>query len=326
MSVRTFLPRALQLFLVKILMSSHGVRDFGVQCCFEPIAHRSIATQTDVCNASPCEVACTTSGIGISSPVKTETNSPKHAEWKVHHDHNYTMNAPPKVIFPTYDDSSFKTIPLPPVHNITCDQYESTDAVDTGHESDADGGIDNDMDDEDTDPSWKLSDAEQFLSDDDREVEPSEDDFKESTLHTEKKFLVFGSCLFELLKRWPECGDVIIKRKNKTSGTMLLVALTCHSGHTKTWESQPVVKRKPLGNLLLAAAILFTGNTFSSVSNLASCLKLQFFCEHVFYDTQRKYLFAVVNEAWEAESNRQIDILTSKPVVNLEGDGRCDSP
>ncbi|XP_044181017.1 uncharacterized protein LOC122962175, partial [Acropora millepora] len=154
---------------------------------------------------------------------------------------------------------------------------------------------------------------------------------KSPLLTRKKKFLVFGSCLFELLKRCPECGDVIIKRKNKTSGTMLLVKLTCHSGHTKTWESQPVVKRKPLGNLLLAAAILFTGNTFSSVSNLASCLNLQFFCERVFcervfYGTQRKYLFPVVNEAWEAESNRQIDILTSKPVVNLEGDGRCDSP
>ena len=97
------------------------------------------------------------------------------------------MNAHPKAIFPTYDDSSFKTIPLPPVHNTTCDQYESTDAVDTGHESDVDGEVDIDMDEEDMDPSWKLSDAEQFLSDDDMEVEPSEDDFKESTPHTEKE-------------------------------------------------------------------------------------------------------------------------------------------
>ena len=28
------------------------MRDFGVQCCFEPITHRSIATQTDVSNGS----------------------------------------------------------------------------------------------------------------------------------------------------------------------------------------------------------------------------------------------------------------------------------
>ena len=86
------------------------------------------------------------------------------------------------------------------------------------------------MNDEDMDPSWKLSDAEQFLSDDDMEVEPSEEDFKEPTSHKEKKFLVFGSCLFQLLKRCPECGDVIIKQKNKTSGTMLLVELSCYSG------------------------------------------------------------------------------------------------
>ena len=211
---------------------------------------------------------------------------------------------------------------LPPVHNIACDQYESTDAVDTDQESDEDDEIDNDNDDEDMDPSWKLADVEQFLSDDDMEVEPSEDEFQESPPHREKKFLVFGSCLNELLKRCPECGDAIIQQKNKTSGSMLLVELTCHSGHTKTWESQPVVKRKPLGNLLLAAAILFTGNTFTSISNLASCLNLQFFCERVFYDTQRKYLFPVVNEAWEVENNKQIDTLTSKAVVNLEGDGR----
>ena len=58
------------------------------------------------------------------------------------------MNAPPKAIFPTYDNDSLKTIPLPPVHNMTCHQYESTDAVDTGQESDADDEtIDNDMDD-----------------------------------------------------------------------------------------------------------------------------------------------------------------------------------
>ena len=32
-------------------------------------------------------------------------------------------------------------------------------------------------------------------------------------------------------------------------------------------------------------------------------------------------MFPVFNEPWEAESNRQIDILNSKAVVNLEGIG-----
>ena len=107
---------------------------------------------------------------------------------------------------------------------------------------------------------------------------------------------------------------------------MLSVELTCHSGHTTNWDSQPVVKKKPLGNLLMASSILFTGNTFAAISRFASCFNLQFFSESVYYSTQQKYLIPVVNEAWEAESRRQIERLNGKAVVNLDGDGRCDSP
>lgn len=130
------------------------------------------------------------------------------------------------------------------------------------------------------------------------EVEPSEEDFIKSPLLTQK--INFWSLVHVFLN---------FSKSAQNAGLL--------SSSRRT---------KPLGNLSLAAAILLTGNTFSSVNNLASCLNLQFFCERVFYDTQRKYLFPVVNNAWEAESNRQIDTLTSKPVVNLEWDGRCDSP
>ena len=107
---------------------------------------------------------------------------------------------------------------------------------------------------------------------------------------------------------------------------MLSVEVVCQSGCKMTWESQSVAKRKPLRNLLLASSILFTGNKFAAISRVASCLNLQFYSQSVFYDTLHKYLFPVVNESWEAESQRQVDRLTSKEVVNLDGDGRCDSP
>ena len=73
---------------------------------------------------------------------------------------------------------------------------------------------------------------------------------------------------------------------------------------------------------MLAASILFTGNTFAAISRLASCLNLQFFSESVFYDTQQKYLFPVINDAWEGEKQRQLGILNAKEVVNLDGDAR----
>ena len=145
-------------------------------------------------------------------------------------------------------------------------------------------------------------------------------------LIVKKKFIVFDSCLTKLLKRCPDCGDVMAQQKSKTIGSMLSIELTCHSGHLTHWESQPVIKRKPVGNLLLAASILFTGNTFAAINRLASCFNLQFISESVFYDTQQKYLFPVINEAWAAESTRQVEMLNGKRAVNLDGDGRCDSP
>ena len=195
--------------------------------------------------------------------------------------------------------------------------------TDVDHASDVDN---DDGDDEDQDPHWELPNEEKFYDND--EVMSSEDDFDgpSKTPDNEKKFLVFDSKLNNLFKRCQECGDVVIEQKRKTVGSMLSIEVTCHSGCKTTWESQPVVKRKPLGNLLLAASILSTGNTFAAFSRLGSCLNLQFFSLSVFYDTQLKYLFPVVNEAWEAESTSQVEKLNSKEVVNHDGDGRCDSP
>ena len=76
----------------------------------------------------------------------------------------------------------------------------------------------------------------------------------------EKQFLVFTPNQNSLLKDCQKCGDVVNQQKRKTVGSMLSSKFTCHCGCKKTWESQPVVKRKPLENLLQAASILFTGN------------------------------------------------------------------
>ena len=293
---------------------SPGTHNIGIQCCFNPITQRNVAVQTDRYKPKLPEQKNPVPRASFPEPC-----APVHASSdKVSHDHSYAMRAPPDIVFPTFDADSF-TIPLPSleqVKNVTVD----------GHESDVDDDDDDDDVDEDNeqlDPLWQTPDDE-VLTDDDM-VSP-EDELDGCSPDGEKKYLVFGSCPDKLLKRCQRCGDVIIQQERKTVGSMLSISVTCHSGHTEQWESQPVVKKKPLGNLLLAASILFTGNTFASISRLASCLNLQFFSESVFYDTQLKYLFPVINKAWEDESRNQIDKLSSKEVVNLDGDGRCDSP
>ena len=105
--------------------------------------------------------------------------------------------------------------------------------------------------------------------------------------------------------------------------------MMCFDGHITHWDSQPVMKTKPVGNVLLAASILFTGNTFAGVSRLASCLNLQFIAhisDSVFYDTQQRLLFPVLNQAWEKEQQMVRQELINKSVINLNGAGRCESP
>ena len=49
--------------------------------------------------------------------------------------------------------------------------------------------------------------------------------------------------------------------------------------------------------------MLFTGNTFTSLQNFASCLGLKIVSEKTFHKTQRLYLFPVISEQWELDRN-----------------------
>ena len=307
------------------------MHDIGIQNCFDPICYRTVEIQTDQTGNASTYVS-----------GKTSNEIPLHGQHEVHvsvnaeksnlkHDHSYAMQPAPYVIFPTYEDNSFNANSPPPLYEVELVLSTATedDKSVVGNEK-GDGGIDvddeDDRDDEDLEPHW-LPGEEKFTDDDNLLSEDEHDgDCTSLTPDCEKKYLVFDSCLNKLLKRCPACGDVIIQQQRNTLGSMLPIEVTCHKGHTTYWDSQPVVKKKPLGNLLMAASTLFTGNTFAAVSRFASCFNLQFFSESVYYDTQQKYLIPVVNEAWEAESRRQIEKLTGKAVVNLNGDGRCDSP
>ena len=314
------------------------MHDIGIQCCFDPICYKTVETQTDQMGNASNNVSERTSN-ELPLPGQDGAHVSVHTEQsKVKHDHSYAMQPPPYVIFPTYEDDSFNAISPPPLYEVevvlrtTTEDDEGVVGNENGDDSnndddeDGDDEDDDDRDDEELDPHWlpgeeKCTDDDNLLSEDE-----NDGDCTSSTPDCEKKYLVFDSCLKKLLKRCPDCGDVIIQHEMETIGSMLSIKLACHSGHTTYWDSQPVVKKKPLGNLLMAASILFTGNTFAAISRFASCFNLQFFSESVYYNTQQKYLIPVVNEAWEAESRCQIEKLKQKAAVNLDGDGHCDSP
>ena len=138
-------------------------------------------------------------------------------EWKIKNDHTYAMQAPPHVIFPTYEDDKFNATSPPPLHEVEVTTIN--DNVD-GASDDESGSNYVDDDDEDLDPNWQLPDGKESITEDDSL--PSDDEFEgnSNTPDCEKKFLVFDLCLSTLLKRCPECGDVIAQCDRKTIGSM----------------------------------------------------------------------------------------------------------
>ena len=91
----------------------------------------------------------------------------------------------------------------------------------------------------------------------------------------DRKFIVFEQCQDRLFKRCMGCGSLVINICKSQSGSSLAVTTHCIEGHKCMWLSQPEVNRMAAGNLILPAAILFSGSTFTKFSELASIANIQ---------------------------------------------------
>ncbi len=95
---------------------------------------------------------------------------------------------------------------------------------------------------------------------------------------------------------------------------MLTVTLQCSNGHFITWNSQPLVKDIPAGNLLAANAILLCGGSFAKFSQFAHVFKLM--SESTFYRIQDAYLIPVINDSWEEHQRSILQQFKDTPYVS----------
>ena len=72
----------------------------------------------------------------------------------------------------------------------------------------------------------------------------------------------------QLFQRCHRCG-LEVKLETSIRGTLLVVNGTCPDGLILQRQSQPIVTGMAAEILLLSAAILFCGLTFTSIANLA---------------------------------------------------------
>lgn len=148
-----------------------------------------------------------------------------------------------------------------------------------------------------------------------------------SFFHFTQRKLVFESCLLPLFSTCPVCNNPT-KPTTYTIGTFLRVTQCCDGcNYQRQWDSQPMIKNTPAGNLLLSAAILFTGALPTKTIRVLEVLNCATISLPTYHIHQRRYLQPTVLNAWHKQQSDMISLLQAygEP-LSLGGDGRNDSP
>ncbi|XP_073410400.1 uncharacterized protein [Dendrobates tinctorius] len=175
-------------------------------------------------------------------------------------------------------------------------------------------------------------DEQEYPNDDSFHICELNEDEDESFLVTkEEKYLVFESCLKKLIRMIPcmsktKCTSPLTQYRKDTIGSYLSVEVQCRSGHTRLlWESQPRHGYQPLGNVLLSAAVLFSGSSFLTSQRMFKLLNVKSIDKTTYYKNQSMYLFMAINHHWKEEQKAVIQSIREIPLC-LAGDQQLDNP
>ena len=110
---------------------------------------------------------------------------------------------------------------------------------------------------------------------------------------------VFWTSLMSLFRFCFTCFQKTIITSVKTRGTLLTVTMTCPKKHVHKWQSQSIINRIGAGNLLLSASILYSGNTFTRISEMLSSINVVAFSETLYYQIQKTFLYPTLNTVYK---------------------------
>ena len=111
----------------------------------------------------------------------------------------------------------------------------------------------------------------------------------------------------------------------RVKGTLVVLGATCINGHRRVWSSQPLHKKMPLGNLLIAASIFFSGSSGTKTILMLKNMNVVFFSLRTFNNIQAAYLLKSVDNVWKKCQQTLLHSRKNKRLI-LGGDGRCCSP
>lgn len=100
----------------------------------------------------------------------------------------------------------------------------------------------------------------------------------------------------ELLAKCPKCAAPCHTIDKKVKGTCLTVRRICNNGDVHCWSSQPIVNRRPLGNILFAAVTLYSGCIVKKVLRLFTQIGVPCISYRTFFKVQAAFLLPAIRQ------------------------------
>ncbi|KAG8456411.1 hypothetical protein GDO86_002262 [Hymenochirus boettgeri] len=165
-----------------------------------------------------------------------------------------------------------------------------------------------------------------------QEVHDSEDipyEPSESTCNTNVSFQYENqSCENRnyLSERAKRCNASITDVTKYVKGSMIAVRLTCEHKHQSLfWRSQPMENNIAVGNVQMAASILYSGSSFTKVSELFSIFGILAISQASYCHYQKSYLFPAIDYEWQKEVRDIQSNMHDKAIV-VAGDCTVSRP
>lgn len=185
---------------------------------------------------------------------------------------------------------------------------------------------DGESDEENGDEDYQYNDSDDPDYEDDsfQESDEGESDDEDETINyrledvvnpwEENYYLVSESSLYNLLSKCRICNMDSVPFIEYSKGTMICTSSVCSNGHICKWQSQSCHNRLPWGNLLLASAIMTSGNNTSKVLRLLYQMKVKSPSARTVSRLQSAYTIPSIIEEFDSQQADLIQTLQGKLV------------
>ena len=146
----------------------------------------------------------------------------------------------------------------------------------------------------------------------------------------EPKYITFHTALMQLFLTCLKCMSSPCSTTTRVNGTLLSVQQECPvCKYVRVWSSQPLIgnHRTAAGNLLLSAAILYTGASPTQILRVLQFISICSITKSTFFRHQSQYLLPSIHTLWNKQRLLLLSTAQSRgtPMV-IGGDARADSP